>query len=401
MAHYHFDHNSTAPLHPVVLACLKNPPLGHDYNSSSLHHLGKKAKHLIQDATETILSSYGLKSEDWGITYHSGASEGINLALKSFWWHCREKQVAMLFCYSELDHSCVIENVRFLQGQGVECYAFPIDIHGNLDWSGEDFHFLESWKERNHQVNLFINLTRMNNEIGVVWSEADLEPLLRACEERGLSYFLHLDDVQSPGKWEGWNKIDSRVSASTYSAHKFGALKGIGMTLYRLERGHEIAGLIVGGTQQNGMRAGTINTLGVHTIGLLYRDFLPTINIEQTTSARLWFEEELLKKFSKYLRVNAMSARRRSSNTLSLTIDGAKSESLVMAFDLEGILLSQGSACASGTSKASRVLMQLGLTEGEAKRSIRISLPHECSLADVKASYAIFDKVLSRFFTFN
>lgn len=344
---HYLDYNSTAPLSKRVRDKISNQ-LYPEGNPSSIHSEGKNVLKHINDVTRYLFYSFSISDHEYYILYHSGATEGVNTILggRQFVW------------YSACDHPCVTNLLKGKDGARL----LEVDTSGRIHNLRDT---IQNFKILNGNDELWINLSWMNNETGVVENLIDILEL-----KKEFDFKIHIDAVQTVGKITNWNQLSSCVDAYTYSGHKFGALKGIGFSF--IKNNIKIKPLLLGGGQQKKMRSGTLNSYGIFSLKDALMDFESSIS-DASASALLKLKNELiviLKSFSMIIIDND------SFNTICFIHPDLKSDELLIHFDLHGLCVSSGSACSSGSVESSQVLKAMGFGDF-AKHSIRISLGKE------------------------
>lgn len=343
---FYLDYNSTAPLSKKVQKAISTG----EYpwaNPSSEHYEGKKSRAKINEVKKFLYNLFGLDKSSYTLLFHSGATEGVNTCLNLTQNDC-------LF-YSYADHACVTEHAKMLAQKGVSLKKISLSKDGKI----------ANLKEQlvlNNELTKYVNITWMNNETGVV---QDLTQLKNLKEQ--YPFYLHIDAVQSVGKIKNWQKIPEHIDAITYSAHKFGALKGVGFSF--IKNNYPIRPLIFGGKQQETLRSGTLNTHGILSI----KDAL--IDIESKDVEKVAdFKLEIISLIKSYSNVHVIESE--CVNTICFYHDKIKADELLIHFDLNALCVSSGSACSSGSVLESPTLLEMGLGE-KAKNSIRISIGYE------------------------
>nr|BDT28729.1 aminotransferase class V-fold PLP-dependent enzyme [Bacteriovorax sp. HI3] len=364
---FYFDYNATSPLSKRVVDFLH---IG-DFlfgNPASLHQSGKKSRKYINESIDYIQHLFNLK--DHKLFFHSGASEGINSIFKGLAFKFFKEGKKASFFFSEVDHACVVQLKNDLEALGHVVQFFGVDKNGLFD---KDELIKSLLNEVSEGRECFMNYTYVNNESGVVW------PLEWAAEiKKETRCFVHVDAVQIAGKIPNWEVLNADLDAYTFSGHKFGALKGIGFTFFKKDL--EFNPLIVGGTQQEGLRAGTENALGVYSIKLALHDMKENFNPDELSLAKNELEEALVEFIGDRGEVVARSSPYRNLNTIFLVLYGQKAEVLSAKFDMMGIDLSTGSACSSGIIKENRILMAMGYSYEDSRAALRFSFsPHMTS----------------------
>lgn len=310
-----------------------------------------------------IYHLFQLRADTHKLFFHSGASEGINsifkgLALKSFY---NDKKVT--FFFSTVDHACVVQLKSELESLGHKVCFFTVDKNGLFDQQDLIKNIL---KETSEGRESFLNYTYVNNESGIVWPLSWAEEI-----KKETNAFIHVDAVQVVGKIPNWDMLSSELDAYTFSGHKFGALKGIGFTF--IQKDIDYSPLIVGGTQQEGLRAGTENALGVYTIKLALHDMKENFDADGLLDAKSEIEEALIKHVGDKGEVVGRFSPHRNLNTIFLVLYGKKAETLSAKFDMGGVDLSTGSACSSGIIKENRILMSMGYSYEDSRAALRFS----------------------------
>jgi cysteine desulfurase len=381
---FYFDYNATSPLSIKVEDFLR----GGDFlfgNPSSLHLEGKKSKKYINETSKYLINLFQLSEKDFHLVYHSGASEGINSFFKGIALKAYSANERCCFFFSQSDHSCVLNLVEFLELLGHEVCLFDIDRHGHLDLEN-----LISEIQRRDKKNIktILNFTVINNETGVVWSFDMAEKI-----KNETSAIIHVDAVQLIGKIENWMKVSSKLDAYTFSGHKFGSLKGIGFSFFK--RSMDIMPLISGGGQQNNLRAGTENALGIYSMKLALEELIHEFDAKNLKIAKLYIEKNLREKIEGKGEIIADHSSQRNLNTIFFLIKNMNAETLSMRFDMAGIAVSTGSACSSGIIRENRVLMSMGYSASESKSAIRISFSPVMNLDQAKENWIAIEKVLN------
>lgn len=362
------DNNATTPLHPEVQKALIEalPLYG---NPSSMHAFGREARSRTEEARETVASFIGALPEE--IIFVGSGSEANNTVLSIMGCPatdctCDRGQRTHIVT-TAIEHPCVLETSGCLSGRGTPVTIVPVDQYGVVDTE----RLADSITEKTGVVSVMM----ANNEIGTIQK---VKELAKIAHEKG-AYF-HTDAVQAVGKLP----IDVRdldVDFLTLSAHKIYGPKGVG-ALY-VKRGVPFCPLIRGGHQERGRRAGTENTLGAIGLG-------KAIEMRSLEMAEEQPRFEAMKAKLKQGLVDTIPdiwfnghPTESLSNTLNVSFAGAEGESILLYLDLEGIAVSTGSACASGSLDPSHVLLATGVPIERAHGSIRISLGRENSMEDV------------------
>jgi cysteine desulfurase len=362
----YLDYNSTAPLAKKV----KESILSDDYpfsNPSSQHSSGKRSNKLVNEAKEFIYNFFGIDESKYNLLFHSGATEGINTVLNTSTFN-------YLFHFKS-DHPCVLA-VGEIQKDNSSILSILED--GRFDIPD----IINKVNETNTTKNKWLNYTYINNETGVVWP---LELALKI--KNDTNCFIHVDAVQMIGKTRNVTLLNG-LDAYTFSGHKFGALKGIGFSF--IIKDAQVLPLIIGGGQQNNLRSGTVNLNGI----LSLVDALKSYQASEGELDKLHlFKNDIVSLFNNHKNISVVEND--SINTICFVHDSMRSDNMLIHFDLEGLDVSTGSACSSGSHEPSRVLMAMGYSD-KSNHNIRISLGVE-NLIDKEEILFKLNKIISKF----
>jgi len=362
------DNNATTPLHPEVAEAMKDA-LSLYGNPSSMHGPGREADRLIGSAREQVAALINADPEE--LIFTSGGSEGNNTVLRmALEPQLREKpdlsgrnEVVV----SSIEHPSALNAAGYLQSRGVPVRYLGVDGDGKAD--------LEELETIVSEKTFLVSIMHGNNEIGTI---QDIKAIAEIVHASGA--LMHTDAVQSVGKVPVDVK-DLDVDYLSLSGHKLYGPKGVG-ALYVKKKAPYLP-LIYGGHQEEGRRAGTYNTLGI--IGLGKAAELAAESLD-SLAERLWKLREKLKKgLTETVPDIRVNAHRTDClpGTLDVSFLGAEGESILLYLDFEGIAVSTGSACATGSLEPSHVLLAIGLDAEYAHGSIRFSLGRENSEEDV------------------
>lgn len=373
----YLDHNATTPLRPEVLVAMTRALRDLPGNPSSIHAEGAAARAAVETAREQVAGAIGAPRES--ILFTSGATESNNAALHGAVGaaRCAGRRTIVT---TETQHPSVSEPIDALEGRGWQVVRLGVDRDGLLD--PEDFAAALS-----SDVALAA-LLWANNETGVVQPVARLVEIARA---RGVP--VHLDATQCIGKLP----VDATaLGADTIAAsgHKQNGPKGVGLLYVR--QGAAFEPLLRGGGQERRRRGGTENVAGIVGLGVACE-----LAREEGT-ARAVRMAVLRDRLWEGIREKVAGARRNGApasvlaNTLSVLIPGAPADVLVAALDLEGIAVSAGAACHSGSVTASRTLLAMGLSIDEARCSLRFSVGYGTDEAQIDRVLALLPDLVAR-----
>ncbi|MBE7091501.1 MAG: cysteine desulfurase [Clostridiales bacterium] len=359
----YLDHAATTPLKAEVLERM-TPYLTHAFaNADSAHALGRKAMAAVDAARDNVAEILRVKPSE--IYFTSGGTEADNWAVKGF-AEARGKDKEIFV--SSIEHAAVYESANYLKTQGYKVTEIPVNAEGIVDIS-----FL---RERVNENTSFIAVMMANNEIGTV------QPVKEICEiANAFGVPVFTDGVQAIPTMQVFPK-ELGVSALSFSAHKIGGPKGVGV-LY-VKEGTPIGHLIHGGQQERARRGGTTNVAGV--VGLASALHLNYENMqaacEKIRQTRDFFIRRVREEISCAI-LNGSIENRVVSNA-NFTFRGVGNEAVLHRLDMLGVCASAGSACTSGTLQPSKTLLAMGLCEQDAKSSIRFSFGEENTLVEAE-----------------
>lgn len=360
MQRIYLDHNATTPVHPAVLEAML-PYFGAEFgNPSSVHQFGQRASHAIEQARGSMAALIGARSSE--IVFTSGGTEADNAAIFGIVGHAlrtrKSSSAPPHLITTVIEHDAVLNSCRALEARGISVTYVPVDAGGIVS--------PDAIRAAIRPETALISIMYANNELGTV---QPIEEIAKIGAEARVP--LHTDAVQAAGKIPiDVNRLG--VQLLSLSAHKFCGPKGAGALFIR--KGIEIDPLLHGGPNERRRRAGTENVAGIVGLGkaadLARRDLAETS--ARMAELRDRVEAGLLAAIPG-ARVNGDPARR-IPNTCNVLLPGAESESLLIALDLAGLACSAGAACSSGAVDPSHVLTAIGLSPGEARASVRLSV---------------------------
>lgn len=354
MRRLYLDHNATTPLVSPALDRF-NRVAGEVWgNASSVHHFGQQAKAVLDGARASVAALLGAEPSE--LVFTGGGTDGDNAAVRGA-AEALEPSGRRHLVVSSIEHEAVLQTAKALARRGWRVTFLPVGQTGVVepaalaDALGDD--------------TALVSVMHANNEIGTLQPISELAALTRA---RGALF--HTDAVQTAGKVP----IDVRtlgVDLLSISAHKFGGPKGAGALWIR--RGVRLVPFMTGGRQERGRRAGTENVPAIAGMGAAAdyaREGLAAV-APRVAALRDRLERGILEGVPGTA-VNGTGPR--VPNTTNISVDRVESESLLIALDLEGVAVSSGSACSSGTLEPSHVLKAMGFPHHRTLNSLRFSL---------------------------
>lgn len=360
----YMDANATTPLLPEVVQAMHPYWMEHFGNASSIHMEGQRARTAIDRARETMAEFFNC--HDAEVVFNSGGTEGDNTALFGL------LRPGDHLITTSIEHSAVLQAAQRLAERGVEVTYVAPQPSGLIDPA-------DIARAIRRETRL-ISVMLANNETGVLQPVEEIGRI--AAEARVL---FHMDAVQGAGKVP----FDVRrfgCHLLSISAHKMHGPKGVGAMFVR--RGTPVESLLVGGSHERRRRAGTENVAGI--VGLakaaeLAMQSLEDGTMDRVTALRDRLETEILRLPGTGLNGVGKDGRPvpRAANTTNIWFDQVEGEALVIALDLKGVAVSGGSACHSGATEPSHVLLAMGLDRKRARASLRFSLLKTATEADV------------------
>jgi cysteine desulfurase len=351
----YFDYNATTPLSPESAEAVARATRELFGNASSVHHFGQQAKAAIDEARSAVAALvHGDPSE---IVFTSGGTESDNFAIRGV-ADALETSGRRHLIASAIEHEAVLNTLKALARRGWRTTLLPVDASGIVA--------PERLRDAMTDDTALVSVMHANNEIGTI---QPIAALAAVAHERGA--LLHTDAVQSAGKIP----VDVRalgVDLLSLSAHKFNGPKGAGAIW--IKRGTRLQPILTGGKHERNRRAGTENVPAIAGLGVAAALATGKIATEHARLAAL--RDRLEEGILRAVPGTAVNGTRetRVPNTTNISFERVEAESLLIALDLEGIAVSTGSACSSGTLEPSHVLRAMGLPAHRTQNSLRFSL---------------------------
>jgi len=372
----YLDNNASTAVRPEALEAML-PYFGEHFgNASSIHAFGQESKGAMEDARAKVAAL--LNATPGEIVFTSGGTESDNMGVLGAARALQAKGRHVVV--SEIEHDAVRHAADALEAEGFTVTRVAAGPDGRVDPA--------SISEALRADSILVSVMAANNETGVVQPSAEIGAI---CAERGIVY--HIDAVQAAGKIP----IDVQAWQATYAtvtAHKFYGPKGAG-ALY-VKRGQKSAPLQFGGEHERGRRAGTENVPAIVGFGVaaeLARTELATVPA-RIAALREKLERGLLARVPQVV-VHGAGATR-VCNTSHLSFVGAEGEHLILTLDTKGIACSSGSACKSGSSHPSHVLLSMGVSAAVAQTAVRLSLGRCTTEAEVDRVLEIVPPVVQK-----
>jgi cysteine desulfurase len=380
----YLDHAATTPMLPEAVDAMTEE-LAQLGNPSSLHNAGRRARRVVEESREQIAAAYGARPSE--VVFTSGGTEADNLAVKGMFWARRAADPARrLVVTTAIEHHAVLDCVGWLRDhQGAEVRWPALDATAAISPAA-----LREVLERDADQVGLVSIMWGNNEVGTVQPVAEL-----AAVAREYRIPFHSDAVQAAAQLPV-SLADSGATALTVTAHKIGGPVGAGALL--LARGADVVPVLHGGGQERDVRSGTLDAPAI-------RAFAVAVEI---TTARLSDEAKRLAGLRDDLIAQVLAAvpdailngappgPDRLPGNAHFSFPGCEGDALLMLLDAKGIACSTGSACTAGVAQPSHVLLAMGADEARARGSLRFSLGHSSTQADVDALGAVIGEAVQR-----
>jgi len=379
MAPY-FDHAATTPMSPAAIEAF-NKQISQLGNASSLHSHGRSVRKDVEEARESLARIAGCSPSE--IIFTGSGTESNNLAIKGFFWKRREENPARnIIVISAFEHHAVLDPVEWLENhEGAVVIQIPVTSDGVVDTEA-----LEEIVEQNRDQIALIAIMHSNNEVGTI------QPI-RKVVEIAEDIPVHTDAVQSFTKVE-FNFQDLGVTSATLSAHKIGGPLGVAVLI--LARGIDVTPILHGGGQERDIRSGTLNAPAIVSFAAAanYANDLRQTNFTYISELKNYLVDSL-RQLLPDIRVNG-GAQPSLPGIVNVTFPGTESDGLLLLLDAEGIASSTGSACSAGVPRPSHVLLSMGITEKDARSSLRFSLARSNTRAEIDHLASVITSVVDR-----
>ncbi len=382
----YLDHAATTPMLPVAAEVLTEH-LARTGNASSLHTSGRAARRVVEESREVIAECLGARPSE--IVFCSGGTEANNLAIKGLFWSRRAGDPRRdRVVFSSIEHHALLDPVSWLAAhEAARIDTTPVDEHGRIRLDA-----LVDQIESDPGSVAAVTTMWANNEMGTVQPVAEVVQAARAHDIP-----VHSDAVQAAGHLP-LDFAGTGLDAMTVTAHKLGGPVGVGALVVRRDVHPEP--LLHGGGQERDVRSGTV---GAALIASFAAALEHAAQHRDATTARI---EALRERLVAGVRAQVPDARvngdpapgpqHRLPNIAHVTFPGCEGDAMLMLFDALGVEVSTGSACQAGVPQPSHVLLAMGYDESAARGSIRFSLGHSSTEADVDRVLEVLPQVHER-----
>ena len=388
----YLDHNSTSPLDADVAAKMTECFAAGYVNPASQHRLGQNARRVLEQHRRQIVETLGgcvtgMTADQ--LVFTSGGTESDNLALFGLSSIGRQRLIdskrvpentPVQILISAVEHPAVSTTSKKLAGDGFNVVQIPVNSQGVV--------CLESFTKLLDKPTALVSVMLANNETGAI---QPVQQIAELCREANV--LVHTDAVQAIGKIPvDFGQLG--VDALTFTAHKFAGPRGIGGLLLR----HGVAPdpMLFGGFQQTAIRPGTEDICLVMGLSVAVGKFVT--NVQQYQNQLAVLRDDLQSQLEADLSNISINSGLvdRTPQTLNIGFVGINRQSFLMSADMAGLAISTGSACASGSSDPSPVLIAMGLPPEIVDSSVRISLGYSTTADDIDQAVAIIDKIVQR-----
>jgi len=375
----YLDHAATTPMLPEAIEAVA-AALAESGNPSSLHATGRRARRVVEESRERLAAAIGAKPYE--VVFTGGGTESDNLAVKGLFWARRAADPRRTrVVVSSVEHHAVLDSVQWLhrhEGATVDC--LPVDAYGRLH--------PDTLRAALDDSVALVTVMWANNEVGTVQPVAALAAV---AAEHGVPF--HTDAVQAVGALP----VDFAAcgaGALTVSGHKLGGPVGVGALI--LGRDVEVAPLLHGGGQEREVRSGTLNTAAIVGLAVATEAAVATRPAAAVRLAAL--RDELIDGVRAAVPDAVLSGDPvdRLPGNAHFVFPGCEGDSLLMLLDARGVECSTGSACSAGVARASHVLLAMGVPVDRSLGSLRFSLGHTSTRADVDALLDVLPGAVAR-----
>ncbi len=379
----YLDHAATTPMHPAAIEAM-TAALAIVGNASSLHTAGRAARRRMEESRESIAARLGARPSE--VVFTAGGTESDNLAVKGIYWARRDAdENRRRIITTAVEHHAVLDAVGWLvDHEQAEVTVLPTGPDGSVTPAA-----LRAALEDHGPDVALVSVMWANNEVGTIMPIAELAAIAAEFEVP-----MHSDAVQTVGQVPvGF--AASGLSAMSVTAHKFGGPAGVGALLLR--RDTACVPLLHGGGQERDVRSGTPDVAGV--VGMAAAADIAVETLEITAARLHALRERLIDGVLGSVddaHLNGARGEHRLPGNAHFTFRGCEGDSLLMLLDANGIECSTGSACTAGVAQPSHVLLAMGADAATARGSLRLSLGHTSTEADVDAALRVLPAAVER-----
>jgi cysteine desulfurase len=372
----YLDYAATTPVDLRVVKAMQPFFLEKFGNTMSLHSFGQEAKHALEESREVIARIINAKPSE--IVFTGSATESNNLALKGIALANQKRGKHIII--SSIEHPCIIESARWLEGQGFEITKLKVDKYGLVNPNDV--------KKAIRKDTILVSIMHANNEIGTI---EPIKEIGKICKKKRVLF--HTDAAQSFGKIPIDVK-EMNIDLLTASSHKMYGPKGAALLFVR--EGVNIEPILHGGGHEKGLRSSTVNVAAI--VGFAEAAKLCQKEMKKEIQRLTKLRDKLIKGVLSKIEFSYLNGhpKKRLPNNANFWFEFVEGESLVIQLDLHGIAASTGSACSSEKLEPSHVLLAIGLKPQQAHGSLRLSLGRWTKSADIDYVLKILPKVIKK-----
>lgn len=379
----YFDNSATTKVHPEVLTTYTKVSEAIWGNPSSLHKMGENAYNLLEQSRAQIAELLGCQKEE--IFFTSGGTEGDNWAIKGT---ALEKGIyGKHLITTQVEHPAVLNSMKQLEKLGFEVTYLPVDENGRVS--------VLDLKQALRKDTILVSVMAVNNEVGTI---QPLKEIAHVLADHPKVHF-HVDAVQAVGKGLTDLIMDERVDLVTFSGHKFHAPRGVGF-LYK-KAGRKLAPLLSGGGQEKNLRSSTENLPAIAAMAkalrLLLENETKNVAHEQAIRQKIFEHLQAFDKVTLFSQLDDKFA----PHILCFAIAGVRGETIVHAFEDQGVFISTTSACSSKKGQVSSTLHAMQVDDKIATSAVRVSLDENNTMAQADKFNQIFDDIYQKFLKIN
>lgn len=379
----YFDNSATTKVYPEVLTTYTKVSEAIWGNPSSLHKMGENAYNLLEQSRAQIAELLGCQKEE--IFFTSGGTEGDNWAIKGT---ALEKGIyGKHLITTQVEHPAVLNSMKQLEKLGFEVTYLPVDENGRVS--------VLDLKQALRKDTILVSVMAVNNEVGTI---QPLKEIARVLADHPKVHF-HVDAVQAVGKCLTDLIMDERVDLVTFSGHKFHAPRGVGF-LYK-KAGRKLAPLLSGGGQEKNLRSSTENLPAIAAMAkalrLLLENETKNVAHEQAIRQKIFEHLQAFDKVTLFSQLDDKFA----PHILCFAIAGVRGETIVHAFEDQGVFISTTSACSSKKGQVSSTLHAMQVDDKIATSAVRVSLDENNTMAQADKFNQIFDDIYQKFLKIN
>ena len=372
----YLDNAATTKTAPEVVEAML-PYFTENYgNPSSVYEFAGVSKKAVTQSREIIAKALGANDNE--IYFTAGGSEADNWALKATAEAYKSKGNHIIT--TKIEHHAILHTAEYLEKNGYEVTYLDVDENGVVK--------LEQLKKAIRPTTILISVMFANNEIGTIQPIKEIGDI--ACQN---GILFHTDAVQAFGQLP-INVDECHIDMLSASGHKLNGPKGIGFLYIR--KGVKIRSFVHGGAQERKRRAGTENVPGIVGLGAAVQRAMDTM--EARTSQEIKLRDHLIERVLKEVPYTRLNGHRtlRLPNNVNFSFQFVEGESLLIMLDMDGICVSSGSACTSGSLDPSHVLLAIGLPHEIAHGSLRLTLGEETTMEDIDYVVEVIQKIVEK-----